>query len=139
MKSSLNFMSSFFNALPLPPGAQRVKECWRFLFFFLFVSRISSQVPSLRKHPFLLRSSPLGTFREGETDAFADYQVPLVVVVKVSQYNGFCFCDHKTHACTRSGQHQVMLPCYIMLPYCVMQQNMRRCSSDFVMAIREHK
>jgi len=29
---------------------------------------------SLRKHPFLLRSSPLGTFREeGETDAFAGY------------------------------------------------------------------
>ena len=27
------------------------------------------------------------------------------MVVKVSQYNGFCFCDHKTHACTRSGQH----------------------------------
>ena len=73
MKSSLNFMSSFFNTLLLPPGAQRVKEHWRFLFFFLFVSRISSWVPSLRKHSFLLRSSPLGTFREGETDAFAGY------------------------------------------------------------------
>ena len=28
---------------------------------------------SLRKHPFLLRFSPLGTFSEGETDAFAGY------------------------------------------------------------------
>ena len=33
MKSSLNYMSSFFYALLLAPGAQRIKECWRFLFF----------------------------------------------------------------------------------------------------------
>ena len=35
MKSSLNYMSSFFYALLLAPGAQRVKECWPFVFFFL--------------------------------------------------------------------------------------------------------
>jgi len=42
MKSSSNFMSSFFYALLLAPGAQRVKECWQFLFFFLFVSQLGS-------------------------------------------------------------------------------------------------
>ena len=72
MKSSLNYMSSFFMPYYSRPERKELRNAGGF-FFFLFVSRISSWVPSLRKHPFLLRSSPLGTFREGETDAFAGY------------------------------------------------------------------
>ena len=96
-------VNSSWEDFSLPPSAPQIQDTWlqvklilrsgQYIEVDFYIDEVNREIkhhiyvkrptwscttwPSLREHPFLLRSSPLGTFKsEGETDTFAGYTWP---------------------------------------------------------------